>query len=130
MTGNHVSGPDACWDRAGEAGYAQATYRSSDIEVHVRGRLWQAAIDLADQLEVPRDGHVLDVGCGDSAFTNQMLAPPYRLVEGLDKSAKQSPERKPKRPKMQPIALLICSALITSPCRITFSIPDWHPASC
>ena len=39
--------PDGYWDRAGEQGYGRAMYRSSDVETHVRGRLWQIAIDIA-----------------------------------------------------------------------------------
>jgi 2-polyprenyl-3-methyl-5-hydroxy-6-metoxy-1,4-benzoquinol methylase len=61
-------------------------YVSADVESHVRGRLWGIAIEIADALGVPRSGHVLDFGCGDGAFTNQMLAGRYRAVEGIDKS--------------------------------------------
>jgi 2-polyprenyl-3-methyl-5-hydroxy-6-metoxy-1,4-benzoquinol methylase len=80
------SGPDDYWDRAGEQGYGQAMYRSSDVESHVRGRLWQSVIDIAGALGVPADGHVLDLGCGDGAFANQILAAHYRSVDGIDKS--------------------------------------------
>jgi len=87
MSGDHApSKPDGYWDRAGEQGYGQAMYRSSDVEAHVRGRVWQTAIDIAGALGVPADGHVLDLGCGDGAFANQMLAAHYRAVDGLDKS--------------------------------------------
>jgi SAM-dependent methyltransferase len=78
--------PEGYWDRAGVQGYGQAMYRSADVETHVRGRLWQIALDIAATLGVPADGHVLDLGCGDGAFTNQILADHYRLVEGLDVS--------------------------------------------
>lgn len=74
------------WDRAGEHGYGQAMYRSSDVEAHIRGRLWRVALEIADALGVPCDARVLDLGCGDGAFANQMLAGRYRTVEGLDKS--------------------------------------------
>lgn len=48
MTGDQAhSKPDGYWDRAGEQGYGQAMYRSSDVESHVRGRLWQIAVDIA-----------------------------------------------------------------------------------
>lgn len=78
--------PDAYWDRAGEQGYGQAMYRSADVEAHVRGRLWRVAVEIADQIGVPRSAGVIDVGCGDGAFTNQMLAGCYRAVTGIDKS--------------------------------------------
>jgi SAM-dependent methyltransferase len=77
---------DAYWDKAGERGYGQAMYRDSSVEFHVRGRLWHAAIEIADALSASRDGRVLDVGCGDGAFANQMLAPYYREVDAFDKS--------------------------------------------
>jgi SAM-dependent methyltransferase len=87
MSSNQLqSKPEAYWDRAGERGYGQAMYRSSDVEAHVRGRLWQIAIDIANELGVPSDGRVIDVGCGDGAFANQMLATHYRAVDGIDKS--------------------------------------------
>jgi SAM-dependent methyltransferase len=87
MTGDRVhSKPDDYWDRAGQQGYGQAMYRSSDVESHVRGRGWQTALDIAGKLGVPADGHVLDFGCGDGAFANQVLAGHYRTVDGLDKS--------------------------------------------
>src|SRR5271155_4586297 len=86
MTGDQAhSKPDGYWDRAGEQGYGQAMYRSSDVESHVRGRVWRTAIDIAGVLGVPADGRVLDLGCGDGAFANQMLAGRYRVVDGIDK---------------------------------------------
>jgi|GEM_PF-1666668 len=87
MTGDQAhSKPDGYWDRAGQQGYGQAMYRSPDVESHVRGRGWQTALDIAGKLGVPADGHVLDFGCGDGAFANQILAGHYRTVDGLDKS--------------------------------------------
>jgi 2-polyprenyl-3-methyl-5-hydroxy-6-metoxy-1,4-benzoquinol methylase len=87
MTGKETrSRPDAYWDRAGEQGYAKAMYCNCDVELHIRGRLWRIAVEIADALGVPSEGCVLDVGCGDGAFANQVLARRYRTVEGLDKS--------------------------------------------
>jgi 2-polyprenyl-3-methyl-5-hydroxy-6-metoxy-1,4-benzoquinol methylase len=87
MTGHQThSEPEAYWDRAGEQGYGQAMYRSADVEAHVRGRLWRIALDISNLLGVPSNGDIIDVGCGDGAFTNQMLAAHYRTVTGIDKS--------------------------------------------
>jgi SAM-dependent methyltransferase len=77
---------DAYWERAGEVGYASAMYGSADVERHVRQRLWNIAIRIADEIEIPRDGRVLDYGCGDGAFANEALAPVYRTIEGYDKA--------------------------------------------
>lgn len=77
---------DAYWDRAGELGYGEAMYRFSEVEAHVRGRVWKAAAEIANQIGIPKDGHILDLGCGDGAFANEILAANYRVVEGIDKS--------------------------------------------
>lgn len=76
--------PQGYWDRAGVQGYGEAMYSSAYVEAHLRGRLWQVALDIAATLDVPPDARVLDLGCGDGAFTNQILAPRYRAVEGID----------------------------------------------
>jgi len=87
MSDNRVATqPEAYWDRAGAQGYGQAMYQSRHVESQIRGRLWRLVLDIADALDVPADGHVLDLGCGDGAFTNQVLAARYRAVDGLDKS--------------------------------------------
>lgn len=74
------------WDRAGEQGYGAAMYTSGAVEAHVRGRLWRMVIEIADRLGVPTDGQVLDLGCGDGALSNQVLAPRFRSVHGIDVS--------------------------------------------
>jgi SAM-dependent methyltransferase len=76
--------PESYWEQAGKIGYAQAMYSSVDVERHVRKRLWNVAIEIADQVGIPRNGHVLDYGCGDGAFANEVLAPLYRAIDGYD----------------------------------------------
>jgi 2-polyprenyl-3-methyl-5-hydroxy-6-metoxy-1,4-benzoquinol methylase len=77
---------DAYWERAGEIGYAKAMYSSADVERHVRQRLWNITIGVADEIGIPREGRVLDYGCGDGAFAREALAPVYRTVDGYDKA--------------------------------------------
>ena len=76
--------PEEYWERAGQKGYGEAMYNSADVELHVRSRCWQLSIEIADHLSVPRDGYVLDFGCGDGAFANAVLARTYRTVDGFD----------------------------------------------
>jgi len=83
MNGNQAPNKPGYWDRAGEQGYGRTMFRNSDA-AHMRDRLYQCAIDIAAALGVPADGHVLDLGCGDGAFANQMLTARYRTVDGLD----------------------------------------------
>ena len=78
--------PDRYWERAGELSYAEAMFSSSEVERHVNRRLWNVALDIADQLGVLSSGRVLDLGCGDGAFAIQALAGHYRQIDGYDKA--------------------------------------------
>lgn len=75
------------WERAGEVGYAEAMYRCSEVERHIRGHCWDVAVEMANVLGVPQNGRVLDLGCGDGSFANEVLAAHYAAVEGLDLAA-------------------------------------------
>jgi len=83
-TKQHLGEPEAYWNRAGAVSYAEAMYGSADVERHVRLRLWNIAVDIADELGIPRSGRVLDFGCGDGAFANETLAPRYKAIDGYD----------------------------------------------
>jgi len=83
-TKQHLGEPEAYWNRAGELSYAEAMYSSADVERHVRLRLWNIAIDIADEVGIPRSGRVLDFGCGDGAFANETLASRYKAIDGYD----------------------------------------------
>ncbi len=83
-TKQHLGEPEDYWNRAGEVSYGQAMYSSADVERHVRLRLWNVAVAIADKIGTPRDGHILDYGCGDGAFANETLAPRYRAIDGYD----------------------------------------------
>ena len=80
----HLGEPETYWNRAGEISYAQAMYRSADVERHVRLRLWNFAIKIADEIRIPNSGRVLDLGCGDGAFANEALASRYSAIDGYD----------------------------------------------
>lgn len=83
-TKQHLGEPEAYWNRAGELSYAEAMYASADVERHVRLRLWNIAIEIAAAIGIPHGGHVLDFGCGDGAFANEILASHYGAVDGYD----------------------------------------------
>ena len=118
------------WERAGAAGYGEAMYRCSEVERHIRGRCWQAALDIADTLGVPADAHVLDLGCGDGAFANAMLAR-YRAVDGLDlaEAAIRRADEEAAGPHLKFRAVDLPWHLITPPAALWRGVPDGHPAS-
>lgn len=78
--------PEEYWHRAGELGYDAAYYSSYDVGRHISGRMRTLAIDIAGRLGIDADAHVLDLGCGDGAFSNEVLANIYRAVDGFDLS--------------------------------------------
>ncbi|MGE3303383.1 MAG: class I SAM-dependent methyltransferase [Hyphomonadaceae bacterium] len=75
--------PERYWNRAGEVSYSEAMFADSSVERHVNLRLWGTAAAIADQLGVPKEGRVLDLGCGDGAFANHALRD-YARVDGYD----------------------------------------------
>lgn len=80
----HLGKPEAYWNRAGELSYGEAMYGSADVERHVRLRLWNVAVEIANIIGIPKEGRVLDFGCGDGAFANETLASQYRAIDGYD----------------------------------------------
>lgn len=81
---SEMNKPDLYWENAGQKSYAQAMYQSSDVERHVRHRLWRVAVEIGEEIGIPHNGTVLDYGCGDGAFANQVLAQIYPAVHGYD----------------------------------------------
>jgi len=88
MTGTQLNNRlNDYWEKAGEVSYSQAMYGSASVERHVRQRFWCVAVEIADRIGIPHDGQVLDYGCGDGAFANQVLAQHYRAIHGYDLAA-------------------------------------------
>jgi len=59
-------------------------YVSGSVEQHILGRMWELLLEVAHAMGTPSTGSVLDMGCGDGAFANNMLASNYKLVHGID----------------------------------------------
>ena len=72
------------WEKAGEKGYYNEMFSSSDVGQHIVERLWSVALDIGQQLGLTPEARVLDLGCGDGSFANRILARHFRAVDGLD----------------------------------------------
>jgi SAM-dependent methyltransferase len=79
-------GPETYWNDAGVLGYGEAMFKSSLVERHVNHRLWGIATEIGRSLGLDNTARVLDLGCGDGAFANQVLAVQFAAVDGLDQS--------------------------------------------
>jgi SAM-dependent methyltransferase len=76
--------PDSYWEKAGAIGYGEAMFGSRAVEQHVNLRLWGIAIEIGRQLGLDANSRVLDLGCGDGAFANAVLAHNFVAVDGFD----------------------------------------------
>src|SRR5437762_2140946 len=73
------------WEEAGRQGYYAGTYFASDaVGNHITARLWDTAMDMAHVLGMKADHRVLDLGCGDGSFANQVLSRSFSTVHGAD----------------------------------------------
>ena len=61
-------------------------FASPEVERHVNRRLWKVAVDMGMQLGLTPESHVLDLGCGDGAFSNMELARHFAAIDGFDLS--------------------------------------------
>jgi len=75
------------WDNAGDVGYENAMFKGSEAGRHMRNKMWGAALHFSRQLGVTSDARVMDLGCGDGFFANNMLARNFASVDGFELSA-------------------------------------------
>lgn len=78
--------PEAYWEQAGKDGYGAAMFGDENVERDVNGRLHQIGIDVARQLGLGHASRVMDLGCGDGALTNTLLAKHFQAIDGFDLS--------------------------------------------
>ena len=76
--------PGSYWEHAGTVGYGEAMFGSQAVEQHVNRRLWTIAIEIGRELGLDSGSRVLDLGCGDGAFANAVLARNFAAVDGYD----------------------------------------------
>lgn len=74
------------WEAAGSDGYLNTYFRNDDARSTMY-RAWHTVVDIGIGLNIPANGSVLDVGCGDGSFSNAVLAARFRAVKGVDFSA-------------------------------------------
>jgi cyclopropane fatty-acyl-phospholipid synthase-like methyltransferase len=72
------------WEQAGSRGYGTAYHAHNVAGAAVRARLFDMAVEVADHIGIPRGGRVLDLGCGDGEFSNDVLAGRYGEIVGTD----------------------------------------------
>lgn len=74
------------WEQAGQDGYGKAMFKNISVEQHIRSTIWEQAIEVASALGLNQDSKILELGCGDGAFTGTVLAKKFNSVDGYDYS--------------------------------------------
>jgi len=89
------------WENAGSLGYRQAMFSSDAVAHHITRRMWQIALEFGWQLGLRPESRILDLGCGDGAFTNEVLAANFAMVDGFDFSEAAIRQAQSKAPSGQ-----------------------------
>lgn len=74
------------WEKAGKIGYGKAIFSHQMIEDHIMSRHWKTAIEISESLGVNKNSKVLELGCGDGKFAEQVLSARFKFVDALDRS--------------------------------------------
>lgn len=75
------------WESAGKGGYGGSIFASAEVESHILARQNAALIAMAERLGLSKRNTVLELGCGDGKFANQVLSKKFSRVDGMDRSA-------------------------------------------
>jgi 2-polyprenyl-3-methyl-5-hydroxy-6-metoxy-1,4-benzoquinol methylase len=65
-------------------GYAEALYASDKTMKHILTKHWQAAVDIAKSLGLNENSDILELGCGDGKFADEILAVYFRHIDAFD----------------------------------------------
>lgn len=74
------------WEYAGNVGYGKAIFSSPSVEKHIISRQWRAVLSAAKSLGLGPDSNILELGCGDGDFANNVLAPRFKHIDAYDGS--------------------------------------------
>ena len=74
------------WEYAGEVGYGEAIFANPMVEKHIVSKQWKAVLHTAKMLGLNKDSKVLELGCGDGLFSNQVLAHHFKQVDAFERS--------------------------------------------
>jgi SAM-dependent methyltransferase len=74
------------WEHAGDIGYGNAVFSNAIVEKHIISKQWKTAIEVADSLNLNNQSRILELGCGDGTFADQVLSKYYAQIDASDVS--------------------------------------------
>ncbi|MBI5235379.1 MAG: class I SAM-dependent methyltransferase [Deltaproteobacteria bacterium] len=75
------------WEYAGTIGYGKAIFANPTVERHIIEKQWRLAIETAKEIGVDDGARVLELGCGDGEFANNVLTRIYKSIDAYDVAA-------------------------------------------
>jgi cyclopropane fatty-acyl-phospholipid synthase-like methyltransferase len=72
------------WNNAGKKGYCFTYYRNRKVEKHNLSQAWNAVMDAASKFDLNKNSTILELGCGDGEFANQVLSKHYKSIDAYD----------------------------------------------
>src|SRR3989338_2145016 len=67
-------------------GYGKAIFSNLKVERHIIMKQWEVALRAAEALGLGMDSMILELGCGDGAFANNILSKKFKHVDAYDAS--------------------------------------------
>ncbi|MDP2923142.1 MAG: class I SAM-dependent methyltransferase [Candidatus Omnitrophota bacterium] len=74
------------WEYAGNIGYGKAIFSNPTVERHITTKQWQSVIYVAGYVGLDKDSRVIELGCGDGNFAENVLSCHYKHVDAYDMS--------------------------------------------
>ncbi len=74
------------WEYAGNIGYSKAIFFNPTVGRHITTKQWQSVIYAAAYLGLDKDSRVIELGCGDGNFAENVLSYRYKHVDAYDMS--------------------------------------------
>lgn len=72
------------WERAGVIGYGDAIFANRTVEKHIISKQWETVMNTARAIGLNPDSQVLELGCGDGVFAENVLAHGFKRVDAFD----------------------------------------------
>jgi SAM-dependent methyltransferase len=75
------------WENAGHVGYGDAIFSNATIEKHIVEKQWRVAIETSHVLQLNRQSRILELGCGDGEFAENILSSHFNHIDACDVSS-------------------------------------------
>lgn len=75
------------WEQAGKTGYNNVIFSNSAVANHIVGKQNSAALSVAKRLGLDEKSRVLELGCGDGEFAENVLSQRFQHIDAFEQSA-------------------------------------------